>query len=363
VGSNAMSSAGASPARTSALPVRELALQARGVGSGGNTTDSFASFDLGTSSSKMSQPSSVDLTDSAPRLTAAYVAGLIDGEGCLWIQNKSNRWFTPRCDIGMTIKARPILEKLKAQYGGSLGSHRKATKEWEAALRWAVSGQDCRRMLEEIAPHLILKAEQARLLMAVTNENGLTHKALVSELNQKGPSTTPEAGWFARHVGDRWLTPQRDLASSHGWGEFSETWPRSGMTRSGTAYRLPTLVPLTGEIESGLLPTPTADKCVASEPTPEMAERFRRKGSSGSFVEAMAARIWATPTSRDFRHPGRSRMERTGSKAGECLPQQIGGALNPTWVEWLMGFPLGWTVLEHWVTRSSRKSSKLSGER
>jgi DNA (cytosine-5)-methyltransferase 1 len=23
-----------------------------------------------------------------------------------------------------------------------------------------------------------------------------------------------------------------------------------------------------------------------------------------------------------------------------------GGSLNPTWVEWLMGFPLGWTDLE-----------------
>ena len=23
-----------------------------------------------------------------------------------------------------------------------------------------------------------------------------------------------------------------------------------------------------------------------------------------------------------------------------------GGALNPTWVEWIMGWPLGWTGLE-----------------
>ena len=25
------------------------------------------------------------------------------------------------------------------------------------------------------------------------------------------------------------------------------------------------------------------------------------------------------------------------------LNAEIGGALNPTWVEWLMGWPLGWT--------------------
>jgi len=38
-----------------------------------------------------------------------------------------------------------------------------------------------------------------------------------------------------------------------------------------------------------------------------------------------------------------------------------GGKLNPTWVEWLMGFPLGWTVCEAWETRSSRRSRKSSG--
>lgn len=29
------------------------------------------------------------------------------------------------------------------------------------------------------------------------------------------------------------------------------------------------------------------------------------------------------------------------------LSDHVGGALNPEWVEWLMGFPVGWTDLEH----------------
>jgi hypothetical protein len=29
----------------------------------------------------------------------------------------------------------------------------------------------------------------------------------------------------------------------------------------------------------------------------------------------------------------------------------VGGQLNPTWVEWLMGFPLGWTDCEDLETR------------
>jgi hypothetical protein len=33
---------------------------------------------------------------------------------------------------------------------------------------------------------------------------------------------------------------------------------------------------------------------------------------------------------------------RTGPRLGEVL----GGPPNPEWVEWLMGFPVGWTDLE-----------------
>jgi DNA (cytosine-5)-methyltransferase 1 len=35
-----------------------------------------------------------------------------------------------------------------------------------------------------------------------------------------------------------------------------------------------------------------------------------------------------------------------------------GGSLNPTWVEWLMGFPEGWTDLKPSETPSSRRSPK-----
>jgi hypothetical protein len=36
-------------------------------------------------------------------------------------------------------------------------------------------------------------------------------------------------------------------------------------------------------------------------------------------------------------------------------PSVVGGALNPTWVEWLMGFPSGWTDLDHSATPSCPK--------
>ncbi|WP_273648925.1 hypothetical protein [Pseudomonas aeruginosa] len=71
-------------------------------------------------------------------------------------------------------------------------------------------------------------------------------------------------------------------------------------------------------------------------------------------------KLWPTPVRRDYRGPGRSRMERTGSKAGECLPQIVGGQLNPTWVEWLMNWPMGWTSLEA-ITHEHFKHWQESG--
>jgi hypothetical protein len=55
----------------------------------------------------------------------------------------------------------------------------------------------------------------------------------------------------------------------------------------------------------------------------------------------------------------------SGNELGRAVNQAgaTGGSLNPTWVEWLMGFPLGWTALEPSETPSSRRSRKSSGGR
>jgi hypothetical protein len=82
--------------------------------------------------------------------------------------------------------------------------------------------------------------------------------------------------------------------------------------------------------------------------------------------------MWPTPTSRDWKDvtdprtwnctEDRDRFDQLGRAVFKDGAATGGGALNPTWVEWLMGFPLGWTVCDASVTRSSRKSSRSSGE-
>ena len=66
-------------------------------------------------------------------------------------------------------------------------------------------------------------------------------------------------------------TSQHSLVESEGNGlsEFSGTYPRSGMMRSGTVYQLPNLARTITEIGSGLLPTPRSCSAMAATITPE----------------------------------------------------------------------------------------------
>jgi hypothetical protein len=65
----------------------------------------------------------------------------------------------------------------------------------------------------------------------------------------------------------------------------------------------------------------------------------------------------ATPTARDWRSGKAS--EATHAKNSRPLSEQVGGALNPTWVEWLMGFPLEWTACGRWGTRRFQRWLRL----
>jgi hypothetical protein len=61
------------------------------------------------------------------------------------------------------------------------------------------------------------------------------------------------------------------------------------------------------------------------------------KSTNGTVIHTQ----FATPQARDFRTGQQSRWD--NPERSRNLNDQIGGQLNPTWVEWLMGWPLGWT--------------------
>jgi hypothetical protein len=72
-------------------------------------------------------------------------------------------------------------------------------------------------------------------------------------------------------------------------------------------------------------------------PTPKgsAANYGRPRENDRGDLQAAVLR-WPTPVASDA---GKDR----GSSAGWGLRDAVGGLLNPTWVEWLMGYPPGWT--------------------
>ncbi len=205
---------------------------------------------------------------------------------------------------------------------------------------------------------------------------------LPASVRDSGGSYFEPFAWYDRAT-QSWRTWQRCLVE--GWGLFSETWPRSGMMRSGIAFRRPPLVPLTDATESGSWPTPMAvdgrrgnqpprpwdtgvplAQAVAMWPTPSARDWKGAPLSADTLPtnsrplnEMVRARQWSTPTAtrRGARKDPMSRRPGGGARdlANDVAAAGTPGALNPTWVEWLMGYPLGWTAL-----KGSRRGSSGS---
>ena len=58
-----------------------------------------------------------------------------------------------------------------------------------------------------------------------------------------------------------------------------------------------------------------------------------------------------SPVRRQCGNPTAATGKAEGSQATmefeqQAAERQVGGQLNPTWVEWLQGFPIEWTVLD-----------------
>ena len=207
---------------------------------------------------------------------------------------------------------------------------------------------------------------------------------------------------------------------------FSETWPQWGLMRDGECWEQRTLEQTIRGTESGLSPngvdsfhtpnctgldggsnsrkalkkraemwpTPRSCSAMAANITPGSAWDDKRNPNLETIV---GRRMWPTPTAHDAKDTGTAPSEgkrntpnlayqaknwptpRTkgmcgGTGSWELLKKNTtieearamgagnGGKLNPMWVEWLMGWPLGWTDLKPLETGKSHCVQQQHGE-
>jgi DNA-cytosine methyltransferase len=101
--------------------------------------------------------------------------------------------------------------------------------------------------------------------------------------------------------------------------------------------------------EKKMWPTPNSSPATASQ-TVEATQRLRasRDRKQGILIEAVVDRMLPTPTARDWKGARKPEtLKKAGRNENNSLPDKIAayqnGTLNPEWVEWLMGYPQGWT--------------------
>ena len=149
------------------------------------------------------------------------------------------------------------------------------------------------------------------------------------------------------HDSSLWRTHQCSLLGD--LEQFSETWPQWGLMRDGECWEQRMLEQTIRGTESGLSPNG-----VDSFHTPNTTGLDG--GSNSRKALKKRQQNWPTP---DANCGMRGTQEnwtpkrKSGHQAQYSINQAVrdseqnsGGKLNPTWVEWLMGWPLGWTDLK-----------------
>lgn len=144
--------------------------------------------------------------------------------------------------------------------------------------------------------------------------------------------------------------------------ESSGRCPRSGIALNGTLSPLPPLVLRTDATESGSWPTPTSSDGGGAT-HPKHCKEWSKRGKNLPEAVNLAAAgdiRWPPP-------PGSVIVFDENSKplpvCMGCLePHGFTGPLNPDWVEWLMGFPQGWTDCDASGMRQCRKLCEPSDE-
>ena len=111
------------------------------------------------------------------RYSWKYLAGLIDGEGCIDVQVTKvgeEHYVRPRLRIAMSNVALELLETIKLNHGGYLCQRKFDKPEWNDATSWELAGYNpCCTFLRNVVNHLVLKREQVRLcLWMETNVKG-----------------------------------------------------------------------------------------------------------------------------------------------------------------------------------------------
>ena len=240
---------------------------------------------------------------------------------------------------------------------GSLARMCRESSEWNSTivlLIWKMQDTPCKRSIFRLVPSVPYIGEPGSSLWP-TPMNQDCHKPVrtlcPSEITlDHGVMLVAAVGDSLRDAPMRlWPTPNAPRAhdSDETAGKFYETKNQMDLVKA-----------------VHLWPTPRAHEAGGYQRDGGKKDGTQRPTLSG------AVRLWPTPTSRDHKDVGdlgkgggRMKTDLHGKLGRAVTPSKESGSLNPRWVEWLMGFPDGWTALDASETPSCRSKSTRSSKR
>lgn len=96
-----------------------------------------------------------------------YLAGILDGEGCITVgAGQKNTCVNYNSILVVQNTSKPLIDWLQQKFGGSVYLSKKSTAKTKEAYMWRVlKKKDIEILLLATLPYLVVKREQAKLLL------------------------------------------------------------------------------------------------------------------------------------------------------------------------------------------------------
>ena len=95
----------------------------------------------------------------------AYLAGIIDGEGCISFARRLKKYITPTLQV--TNTNRDLIDWLHVCLGGNVYRRKDDRPTRKESWLWSVAGQKALLIIRDIRPYLLVKRKQADIVLAL----------------------------------------------------------------------------------------------------------------------------------------------------------------------------------------------------
>jgi hypothetical protein len=94
-----------------------------------------------------------------------YIAGFVDGEGCISCRTRAKKYLTPSIEV--TNCNKEVLDWLASLFGGGIYLNKDFRPTRKDSYHWTVAGQKAIDCIKTIYPYLRIKKPQAMLVLSL----------------------------------------------------------------------------------------------------------------------------------------------------------------------------------------------------